>query len=170
MEASFDFRNLFVLDLANNHQGSVEHGVGGHPPACGSGAQAWRAGGHQISVPRPRYLRPPGPCAREHDTSTSPASFRRALSRARTSNACSTRLSGKGCTRCARPSTRHSAQLIAEMGFDLIKVASCSAKDWPLIEAVAETNLPVVFSTGGLEINDVDNLVVFGEHRALIWR
>ena len=53
------------------------------------------------------------------------------------------------------------------MGFDLIKVASCSAKDWPLIEAVAETNLPVVFSTGGLEINDVDNLVVFGEHRAL---
>ena len=22
----FDFRNLFVLDLANNHQGSVEHG------------------------------------------------------------------------------------------------------------------------------------------------
>ena len=27
MEASFDFRNLFVLDLANNHQGSVEHGL-----------------------------------------------------------------------------------------------------------------------------------------------
>ena len=27
VEASFDFRNLFVLDLANNHQGSVEHGL-----------------------------------------------------------------------------------------------------------------------------------------------
>ena len=26
MERSFDFRNLFVLDLANNHQGSLEHG------------------------------------------------------------------------------------------------------------------------------------------------
>jgi N-acetylneuraminate synthase len=24
---SFDFRDLFVLDLANNHQGSVEHGL-----------------------------------------------------------------------------------------------------------------------------------------------
>ena len=23
----FDFRDLFVLDLANNHQGSVEHGT-----------------------------------------------------------------------------------------------------------------------------------------------
>jgi N-acetylneuraminate synthase len=49
----------------------------------------------------------------------------------------------------------------------LIKVASCAAKDWPLIETVAETNLPVVVSTGGLEIDEVDNLVVFGEHRAL---
>src|SRR5262245_13247791 len=27
MENGFDFRNLFVLDLANNHQGSVEHGL-----------------------------------------------------------------------------------------------------------------------------------------------
>ena len=27
MEASFDFRDLFVLDLANNHQGSLEHGL-----------------------------------------------------------------------------------------------------------------------------------------------
>ena len=26
METAFDFRDLFVLDLANNHQGSVEHG------------------------------------------------------------------------------------------------------------------------------------------------
>ena len=26
MESEFDFRDLFVLDLANNHQGSVEHG------------------------------------------------------------------------------------------------------------------------------------------------
>ena len=25
--SNFDFNNLFVLDLANNHQGSVEHGL-----------------------------------------------------------------------------------------------------------------------------------------------
>ena len=35
------------------------------------------------------------------------------------------------------------------------------------MEAVAETNLPVVLSTGGLKIEDVDNIVVFSEHRAL---
>ena len=27
MNTKFDFTNLFVLDLANNHQGSVEHGL-----------------------------------------------------------------------------------------------------------------------------------------------
>ncbi len=27
MEAGLDFQNLFILDLANNHQGSVEHGL-----------------------------------------------------------------------------------------------------------------------------------------------
>jgi len=26
MESTFDFRDLFVLDLANNHQGDVDHG------------------------------------------------------------------------------------------------------------------------------------------------
>ena len=27
MDENYDFRELFVLDLANNHQGSVEHGL-----------------------------------------------------------------------------------------------------------------------------------------------
>ena len=39
--------------------------------------------------------------------------------------------------------------------------------DWPLIEAVAETSLPVVISTGGLKIREIDNLVIFGEHHAV---
>ena len=27
MDKDFDFHDLFILDLANNHQGSVEHGL-----------------------------------------------------------------------------------------------------------------------------------------------
>ena len=26
MDLNFDFKNLFILDIANNHQGSVKHG------------------------------------------------------------------------------------------------------------------------------------------------
>ena len=50
---------------------------------------------------------------------------------------------------------------IVKMGFDVLKVASCSAKDWPLLEEVAKSNLPVIFSTGGLQLCEIDEVVSF---------
>ena len=54
MEASFDFRNLFVLDLANNHQGSVEHGLGVIRRHAEVVRKTRRACSDQVSVPRSR--------------------------------------------------------------------------------------------------------------------
>ena len=51
------------------------------------------------------------------------------------------------------------------MNFDIIKVASCSAKDWPLIEKISDLRKPIIASTGGLELDDIDNLVSFFNHR-----
>ena len=51
--------------------------------------------------------------------------------------------------------------------FDIIKVASCSAKDWPLLEAIADSGKPVICSTGGLSTEDIDNVVSFFQHRAV---
>ena len=56
---------------------------------------------------------------------------------------------------------------IVKMGFDVLKVASCSAKDWPLLEEVAKSNLPVIFSTGGLQLCEIDEVVSFFEHRGV---
>jgi sialic acid synthase SpsE/uncharacterized cupin superfamily protein len=165
MEANFDFRNLFVLDLANNHQGSVEHGL----EVIRRHANAVHKHGVRAAV---KFQ------FRDLETFVHP-SHAHASTNKHIPRFLATRLSrddyGKlfdevkrqGLYTMSTPFDESSATTIAEMGFDLIKVASCSAKDWPLIEAVAETNLPVVFSTGGLEIADVDNLVMFGEHRAL---
>ena len=50
---------------------------------------------------------------------------------------------------------------------DLIKIASCSANDWPLLEKASNSNIPIVASTGGLEVNSIDNLVSFFRHRAV---
>lgn len=58
-----------------------------------------------------------------------------------------------------------SVQKIIDMSFDVIKVASCSANDWPLLEAVASSGLPIIASTGGLTIEEIDKLVSYLGHR-----
>jgi len=50
---------------------------------------------------------------------------------------------------------------------DFLKVASCSANDWPLLNAISEANLPVIVSTGGLTTQEVDKVVSFCEHKNL---
>lgn len=71
----------------------------------------------------------------------------------------------QGMVGMCTPFDEESVAPIVEMGFDIIKVGSCSAKDWPLLEGIAAAGLPVIFSTGGLTIADIDNLVSFFEHR-----
>ena len=165
MELNFDFRNLFILDLANNHQGSVEHGL----EVIRQHAEVVRKHGVRAAI---KFQ------FRNIDTFIHPDHMRESNNK-HIPRFVSTRLTRDDYRRLfdevkkqdlytmCTPFDERSVELIAEMGFDLIKVASCSAQDWPLIETVAETNLPAVFSTGGLEIHDVDNIVVFGEHRAL---
>lgn len=165
MEANFDFRNLFVLDLANNHQGSVEHGL----EVIRRHAEVVHKHGVRAAVKfqfrdLDSFIHPSH--ARDSTNKHIPRFLSTGLSR-QDYGRLFDEVRRQGLYTMCTPFDEASAALIAEMGFDLIKVASCSAKDWPLIETVAETNLPVVLSTGGLEIHDVDNLVVFGEHRAL---
>ena len=50
-------------------------------------------------------------------------------------------------------------------GAAILKVASCSAMDWPLLETIADARLPVIVSTGGLSIDDIDRIVSFFTHR-----
>ena len=47
----------------------------------------------------------------------------------------------------------------------ILKLASCSATDWPLMTAMSEVKKPVIASTGGLRIPDIDHLVSFFHKR-----
>lgn len=165
MELNFDFRNLFILDLANNHQGSVDHGL----DVIRRHAEIVRKHGVRAAI---KFQ------FRDIDTFIHPDHTRDSNNK-HIPRFLSTRLNRddyqrlfdevkkQGLFTMCTPFDEPSVELITEMGFDLVKIASCSARDWPLIETIAEANLPAVFSTGGLEIEDIDNLVVFGEHRAL---
>lgn len=159
----FNFKDLFVLDLANNHQGSVAHGSR-IIQECADVIE--RHGVRAVIKFQFRDL--PEFVHRDERADPTNKHVPRFLS---------TRLkwgdfdellavvrSRKLLAMCT-PFDEASVQKIVEMGFDLIKIASCSARDWPLLEKVAASGLPIIASTGGLLQNEVDDLVSFFVHR-----
>ena len=70
-----------------------------------------------------------------------------------------------GCLPMATPFDEASVELCAELGIQIIKIASSDINDWVLIEAIAKTKKPVIVSTGGTSLKDIDDLVTFFENR-----
>jgi len=58
-----------------------------------------------------------------------------------------------------------SVDMMDELGFDIIKIASCSFTDWPLLERVVKSNKPIIASTAAAEIDEIDRVVSFFAHR-----
>ncbi|MBN2752921.1 MAG: N-acetylneuraminate synthase family protein [Rhodospirillaceae bacterium] len=163
MNETFDFQDVFVFDLANNHQGNVEHALA---IIKGIGTVVRKHGVRGVFKFQFRQL----------DTFVHPAHQKQSDNK-HIPRFLSTRLERKdfqtllnavraeGMLAMSTPFDEESVEVITDMGFDLIKVASCSAKDWPLLEKIADANLPVIFSTGGLQLGNIDDLVSFFDHR-----
>ncbi|MCM8817353.1 MAG: N-acetylneuraminate synthase family protein [Candidatus Omnitrophica bacterium] len=58
-----------------------------------------------------------------------------------------------------------SVDRIEKHGFDIIKIGSCSFTDWPLLERIVKTDRPIIASTAGATLDDIDKVVLFFEHR-----
>lgn len=58
-----------------------------------------------------------------------------------------------------------SIDLIDSMDFDIVKVASCSFTDWPLLNRIAKSEKRIILSTAGSTLDDIDRVVSFLEHR-----
>lgn len=63
------------------------------------------------------------------------------------------------------PFDEASVDLVEEHDFDVIKIASCSCTDWPLVERIVKTDKPVIISTAGVGWDDLDRVVSFFDHR-----
>lgn len=65
----------------------------------------------------------------------------------------------------ATPFDNASVSLITDQKLDILKIASCSFTDWPLLEEVVQTDLPIIASTAGADIEEIDQIVSFLTHR-----
>jgi N-acetylneuraminate synthase len=63
------------------------------------------------------------------------------------------------------PFDEASVDRIVKHGFNALKIASCSFTDWPLLERIAQTDLPIIASTASASIEEIDQVVSFFEHR-----
>jgi len=157
------FEELFVLELANNHLGSLERGL----KIVAEFAQVVRFNNvratiklqfrdvdsfiHRDFVDRKdlRYIK------KTLETRLSDedlATLVRAIRQA-------------GFTATATPFDERSVDLCVELGIPIIKLASSDLNDWVLIEKIAKTKKPVVVSTGGSSLKDVDDIVTFFANR-----
>ena len=159
----FDFKNLFVLDMANNHQGNIKHAKN----IVKEYSEVIKKFNLKATI---KFQ------FRQLETFIHPKyedfSQNKHIDRFKT-----TRLSiddykillkdikNSGLLSCCTPFDEESVDIIREMDFDLVKIASCSAKDWPLIEKAVKINKPIVCSTGGLKIDEIDDLVSFFDHK-----
>ena len=157
------FEKLFILEMANNHMGDVEHGL-----------KVIRAF-HEVTKkydfkfgfklqyrnldtfihPKYKGSQDIKYVKRFEDTRLSKSDLRKLRDE----------MVKLGFTAICTPFDESSVDLILEHEFDVIKVASCSFTDWPLLEKIGATNKPVILSTAGASVNDIDRVVAFFEHR-----
>ncbi|MDA8078181.1 MAG: N-acetylneuraminate synthase family protein [Nitrospiraceae bacterium] len=157
------FHKLFVFEMANNHMGDVEHGL----RIIREIASACKGFDFTFAF-KFQY--------RDIDTFIHP-DFRDRKDVKYVKRFMETRLSEDqfmalkeevrrhGFITMCTPFDERSVDRIERQGYDCLKVASCSFTDWPLLERVVKADLPVIASTAGTSLDDIDKVENFLEHR-----
>lgn len=159
------FDDLFVLDLANNHQGSFEHakkiinGISALPKTKKlKVAIKFQFRNLQTFIYKNDKVKSKNKhISRFLSTEMNFDLFGQLLKLVK----------NKKLKSICTPFDEFSVDQIIKMNFDIIKVASCSANDWPLLEKISSTGKPVIFSTGGLTYQQVDDVCSFFDHRGV---
>lgn len=157
------FKNLIIFEMANNHQGNVEHGIT-IIKEIGKICRKYNING---SV-KLQY--------RDLDTFIH-CDYKGNKEIKHISRFENTRLNRgdfdilvevireEGLIPISTPFDENGINWCMSQGLPIIKVASCSAMDWPLLENLAQTKKPLIISTGGKSIADIDKIYNFLIHR-----
>jgi sialic acid synthase SpsE/quercetin dioxygenase-like cupin family protein len=158
-----DDQLLIAFDLANNHMGSVEHGLRVirevHTVCEGFDFQfAFKFQYRDLDTfihPDYRQRSDIKYVKRFSETRLSETEFRALKAEA----------DRAGFLSMCTPFDETSVDLIEAHGYDIVKVASCSFTDWPLWERIVKCDKYIVASTAGATIEEIDRVVSFLAHR-----
>ena len=156
------FEDLFVLELANNHLGSVDRGL----RIIQEFAQVVRFNNVRATIKL--QFRDVGTFVHKDYLSSSERYIAKTLRSALTDDEYATLVKAirqAGCIPTATPFDERSVDLCVELGLPIIKVASSDLNDWVLLEKIAKTKKPVIISTGGSSLKDMDDVVTFFANR-----
>jgi len=157
------FEDLFVLELANNHLGSLDRGL----KIVSEFAQVARFNNIRATI-KLQF--------RDVDTFVH-NKFRDRKDLRYIKKTIDSRLTEEdyailvkairqaGFLATATPFDERSVDLCVQLGIPIIKIASTDINDWMLIEKIAKTKKPVIISTGGSSLKDMDDTVTFFANR-----
>jgi sialic acid synthase SpsE len=155
------FDNLIILEFANNHMGDVDHGLS----MVRAFADVCKEFPFRFAVKfQYRYLE-----TFIHETYQGDYSIKllkRIQETALTESQFATlrqAVKDHGFLTACTPFDETSVKRIAAEKYDIMKVASCSIGEWPLIEAVGSFDLPIIFSTAGADRDAVEKTYRFFE-------
>ncbi|MFO0963585.1 MAG: N-acetylneuraminate synthase family protein [Phycisphaerales bacterium] len=162
MPASQHREPLFIFEMANNHSGSLQHGL---RIVEEMGRIARR---HRITAAVKLQYRDLSTFIHPAHRGSDAKHIRRFLSTELPFADYQTMVAAiheQGMLAACTPFDESSLDILVNHGIDIVKIASCSANDWPLLERIAATSKPVICSTGGLRQQEMDQIVNFFEHR-----
>jgi sialic acid synthase SpsE/mannose-6-phosphate isomerase-like protein (cupin superfamily) len=154
---------LFIFEMANNHMGSLEHGRKMVSEFAVLAKEFNRRFAFKFQFRHiPSFIHPDYKdrmdlkyIKRFKETALSKDDFAILTEDVRKNNFISI------CT----PFDEPSVDIIEELGIEIIKIASCSFTDWPLLERIVKTDKPIIASTAGATLEEIDSVISFLQHR-----
>jgi len=157
------FEDLFVLEMANNHLGKLESGLA----IVDKVSKIIRFNNVRAAIKI--QLRDVNTLIHKDYRQRSDIRYiKKTLQTAMSTDDYTTLITAvrkAGAIPCATPFDESSVDLCVTLGVHIIKLASSDLNDWFLIEKIAKTRKPVIASTGGSSLKDIDDLVTFFENR-----
>lgn len=159
------FEDLFVLEMTNNHLGSLERGL----KIIDQFSKVVRFNGVRAAI-KVQFRDVSTFVHKDFRTRTDIRYIKRVVDTHMPKTHYDTLLKAvraSGCVPMATPFDEQSVDWCVEFGLPIIKVASADSNCWTLLEKVATTKKPVIVSVGGLSLKDMDDMVKFFENRSI---